>query len=97
MVETVRGRNGGLKLAIEPDRINIGAVVRSTETDFFMAECFDSTSNTCAYAHACQLKNVLDHATQAYLAVLDEVTLEDLVGSKSKKMKFLLPEQALHS
>ena len=40
MVETVRGRNGGIKLNKEPVDINIGDVVRYTETDFFIAECF---------------------------------------------------------
>ncbi len=79
MVETVRGRNGGLKLKKEPAEINIGAVVRNTETDFFMAECFDRASNACVYAPSCILKGVLRTATEAYLAVLDGATLEDLI------------------
>lgn len=84
LVDTVRGRNGGLRLALAPEQINIGQVVRSTETDFFMAECFDGTSSTCSYAMACRLKDVLDQATVAYLAVLDSVTLADLVQKKSR-------------
>ena len=80
MVETVRGRNGGLMLNKEPAEINIGKVVRNTETDFFMAECFDRTRNACIYAPACALKGVLSAATAAYLQVLDAVTLEDLIG-----------------
>ena len=47
IVETVRGRNGGLRLAREPSEINIGTVVRETESDFFMAECFNKDNNTC--------------------------------------------------
>jgi Rrf2 family nitric oxide-sensitive transcriptional repressor len=79
MVETVRGRNGGLRLHKRPAEINVGAVVRHTETDFFMAECFNSGSNACIYSQACALKGVLAAATEAYLAVLDGVTLEQLL------------------
>src|SRR5689334_12473819 len=49
LVETVRGRNGGLRLKREPADINIGAVVRESESDFYMAECFDGEHNTCAF------------------------------------------------
>lgn len=86
MVETVRGRNGGLRLNREPADINIGEVVRNTETDFYMAECFDPSGNQCLYSPACALKSVLRSATAAYLAVLDNVTLESLVkNGKSGK------------
>lgn len=95
VVETVRGRNGGLRLKTEPARINIGQIVRQTENDFFMAECFDRASNTCAYAPACELKSVLGTATAAYLSVLDKVTLQDLIANdptkkiRSKTIKFI--------
>jgi len=79
IVETVRGRNGGLRLKREPEEINIGALVRETETDFYMAECFDRDNNQCALTSACKLKRVLTQATSAYLAVLDNVTLAGLL------------------
>lgn len=79
IVETVRGRNGGLQLGREPAQINIGAVVRLTEPDFFMAECFDKDRNACVLTPSCGLKGVLRSATAAYLDVLDSVTLENLV------------------
>ncbi len=85
MVETVRGRNGGLKLKKEPGDINIGEVVRNTETDFFMAECFDRKKNQCAYLPSCKLKEVLHSATVAYLKVLDDVTLDDLIGKEGRR------------
>jgi Rrf2 family nitric oxide-sensitive transcriptional repressor len=86
LVETVRGRNGGLRLRKEPALINIGAVVRATETDFFMAECFDRANSTCVYTPACGLKTVLGKATAAYLDVLDGVTLEDLIGKGGRRI-----------
>ena len=79
VVESLRGRNGGLKLGKEPCEINIGAVVRSTEPDFYMAECFDPKKNLCMMSKACSLKGVLYSATAAYLQVLDGVTLESLI------------------
>lgn len=82
IVETVRGRNGGLRLKREPDDINIGMVVSNTETDFYMAECFNRSTNTCVYAPSCILKGVLSDATEAYLAVLNGVTLADLIAKK---------------
>ena len=85
MVETVRGRNGGIRLNKNPSEINIGEVVRSTETDFFMAECFDSENTSCAYSSFCTLKGALSAATAAYLAVLDRVTLDDLLKKDGKQ------------
>ena len=46
MVETVRGRNGGIRLNKEPVDIRIGEVIRNTESDFNMAECFDREKNS---------------------------------------------------
>jgi Rrf2 family nitric oxide-sensitive transcriptional repressor len=84
-VESLRGRNGGLRLGREPDQINIGAVVRSTEPDFYMAECFDPGKNHCIMSAACSLKGVLYRATAAYLTVLDGVTLDKLMTPGSSR------------
>lgn len=87
LVETVRGRNGGLRLRLEPDAINIGEVVRHSETDFYMAECFDPDNVSCNLAPSCALKGVLAKATAAYLAVLDGVTLKELIANEKKPGK----------
>ena len=87
MVETVRGRNGGLRLNQPPERINIGAVVRNTESDFYMAECFERGNTACVYAPACVLKGALHAATAAYMAVLDDVTLADLIKPPQRGKK----------
>ena len=79
LVETVRGRNGGLRLGKEPKDINIGALVRATETDFFMAECFDRDTDICPLTQDCKLKHTLNDATRAFLAVLDQQTLADML------------------
>lgn len=81
LVETVRGRNGGLRLGREPSEIRVGDVVRSTESDFFIAECFDPEKPGCIYSASCALKGVLGRANAAFLGVLDGVTLDTLTGS----------------
>ena len=84
-IDTVRGRNGGLRLGREPSEIVIGEVVRRTETDFFMASCFDAASTGCMYSAACALKGELAKATAAFLDVLDAVTLEQMVIKEERK------------
>lgn len=78
-LQTSRGRGGGLRLLKNPNEINLGDMVRHTETDFRLVECFDSTINTCTLTEHCQLKQVLGLALKSYLAELDKVTLADVV------------------
>jgi len=87
MVTTVRGRNGGLKLGTEPVDINIGNVVRQTESDFYMAECFQGGNNRCVYTSACVLEDALVAATAAYLSVLDGLTLDMLTSTVNSAVK----------
>lgn len=82
-VETVRGRNGGIRLAKEPSDINIGQIVRHTEDDFNLVECFNPDANQCVITPACGLRHALNEALQAYLKVLDQYTLSDLVTNKA--------------
>jgi Rrf2 family nitric oxide-sensitive transcriptional repressor len=79
-VETVRGRSGGLRLGREPADIRIGDVVRQTESDFYMASCFDANAPTCLYAPGCEMRGALARATNAFLEVLDGITLEQMVA-----------------
>ena len=77
-VETVRGRNGGVRLAKPANAINLGALVRHTETGFELADC-----GQCLIAPACGLTGVFAEATRAFLAVFDKYTLADLIGRRS--------------
>ena len=79
LVVSVRGRQGGLRLAKEPAEINVGAVVRSTEPSWDLVECFDLDTNTCPIEPACGLKGVLVRAQHAFMGVLSEHTLADFV------------------
>ncbi len=79
LLETSRGRGGGLRLLKPADQIRIGDVVRMTETDFKQVECFDAEHNSCRITGFCRLKDALSEAMDAYLAVLDACSLADMI------------------
>lgn len=80
VLETMRGRGGGLRLLKAPADIRLGDVVRSSETDFRLVECFDRSTNACSLTPSCRLKGVFHAALQAYFNELDAATLADIVG-----------------
>ncbi len=86
-VETLRGRGGGLRLAKPPSHIRVGDVIRVTEEDLDLVECFNKDRNSCVITKACRLQGVLSEALDAYLAVLDGYSLEDLISDDTALMK----------
>ncbi|UAL46265.1 Rrf2 family transcriptional regulator [Sutcliffiella horikoshii] len=90
-VETIRGRNGGLMLAKEPKEVNIGELVRQTEEDFHIVECFQDHAS-CVISPHCKLKGVLYQATQAFISVLDQYTLADLIINKEQLTTLLFTD-----
>jgi Rrf2 family transcriptional regulator, nitric oxide-sensitive transcriptional repressor len=78
LIETTRGRGGGLRLSKEPEAIRVGDVVRASETDFRLVECFDARTNLCTLTPSCRLKHVFEAALEAYFKVLDGATLADM-------------------
>lgn len=81
-LETTRGRGGGLRLMKPAAQIGLGDVVRLTETDFTLVECFEPSYDQCGLSGRCQLQSVLHQALEAYFRVLDGVTLADLVAQQ---------------
>lgn len=88
-VETVRGRNGGVRLARAADTIKLGELVRKTEENLTLVECFDMATNTCPIAPVCTLSGVLEQALDAFLAVLDSRTLADAIGPREQLIPLL--------
>ncbi len=77
LVQTVRGRNGGIRLARQADQITLAEVVRLTEDSLAMAECFD-TETDCPLVANCQLTGALREALDAFFDVLSRYTVDDL-------------------
>ena len=78
LLETTRGRGGGIRLLKPPQQIRIGDVLRQSETDYRLVECFDASTDACTLTPACRLKAVLRRALKAWFAELDAVTLADM-------------------
>ncbi len=74
----VRGRSGGLELAREPADIRLGDVVRASEPDFALVECF-ATGNQCIITRCCRMPDVLNEALNAFVKTLDKYTLADVM------------------
>lgn len=87
-VRTVRGRNGGLRLARRPEEINVGRLVRETEERLDLVECLGQRGN-CVVAPACVLRGALVEALGAFLAVLDGYTLADLLAPQAELRRLL--------
>lgn len=92
-VESVRGKGGGLRLACPPEAIGIGEVIRSTEETLALAECFDPGHSRCPVAGTCALQRVLGRSLSAFLAVLDEYTLVDLLRPRGGLGRLLFTER----
>jgi len=82
LVLTTRGRGGGLRLAGDPRDMRIGDIVRGTESDFRLVECFGEGITSCSLGSACRLKSVFAGALQAYFDALDRHTVADLVPAE---------------
>jgi Rrf2 family nitric oxide-sensitive transcriptional repressor len=94
---TTRGRHGGLKLARPAKEILIGEVVRSTEPDFDLLECFNPATDQCVITRFCGLKSVIFNAQASFLGVLDKYTLADIARAPKKTLPSFKSIPIIHS
>jgi len=86
-IVTTRGKNGGMCLARRAEEIGIGEVIRKTEPNLDLVECFNKKSNTCVISPVCNLKSVLDEARANFLSTLDRYTIADTLHMESMLAK----------
>ena len=89
LIETVRGRNGGIRLAKPASEITLFDAVRVTEDNFAMAECFETDTADCPLVDSCALNEALRKALGAFFDVLSGYTIDDLVKSKPEMRSLL--------
>ncbi|MEP1230726.1 MAG: Rrf2 family transcriptional regulator [Litorimonas sp.] len=89
-VEAIRGRSGGLKLAMPAEDINIGRFVRDMEAGSALVECFPGGSGGCLITPSCRLKGMLANAMEAFYESLGQFTLADLINSNAPLREALL-------
>jgi len=90
VIESVRGKGGGIRLAREPAEIRLGAVVRNSEGAGPIVECLSDDPTCCKIAPVCRLTAILVRAFESLYATLDEYTLADLVDDPRKLSVFLV-------
>ena len=77
-LETVRGKGGGIRLGKPANKIKVGDVVLSMESDFNIVECFSGSVN-CKFAKNCKLAGVIDGALEGFIKHLNRHTLADII------------------
>lgn len=90
-LDTVRGRNGGVRLSRPAEEIRLGDVVRITEAPLELAECFNAETNNCPLPDVCRLRQTWNKALEAFFLVLDEVTVADIAANKGELLDRLQP------
>lgn len=93
-LENTRGRGGGIRLARPAAKIRLDEIVRATEPNFRMVECFDTENNRCLITKPCRLRRVLDEALKAWMGVLKKYTLADLVERNLALARMLVGPEA---
>jgi Rrf2 family nitric oxide-sensitive transcriptional repressor len=88
-LETIRGKNGGIRLARRPGQINVGAIVRDMEEELNVLGCLDGGEEYCRIQRCCVLRSALRDATNAFLATLDRYTIEDLIRPRHALARLL--------
>jgi Rrf2 family transcriptional regulator, nitric oxide-sensitive transcriptional repressor len=91
-VETVRGRNGGLRLFEHSSALTVGEVVRAAESDFALVACLpdaDGSHRDCAIRSQCRLKGVFESARSAFFAELDRHTIRDIAQPNAPLLALL--------
>jgi Rrf2 family transcriptional regulator, nitric oxide-sensitive transcriptional repressor len=82
IIKTTRGKNGGIAMAVDPADVNLGSLVFKLEPNFDLVPCFNKEKSNCCIAPVCKLKCILSDAQKAFMAVLNQYTLADVVENR---------------
>ena len=76
---SLKGRNGGIKLGMDPNDINLGKLLEITEDNLDILECFSIENNTCSLNNCCKLKPIINDALESFKLELSKYTLDDIL------------------
>lgn len=96
LLESMRGKNGGYRLAKPAEEMTVGAILKVTEGSLAPVPCFDSckTGAGCEKSHTCislPIWRELDILIDTYL---ESVTVADLVNQEQASMAGAFLEQS---
>jgi Rrf2 family nitric oxide-sensitive transcriptional repressor len=89
-VQSIRGKNGGIRLAKKAEDINVGKVIRELENHLDAVNC---SKPACQIASCCELKQALALAMEAFLTKMEEYSLADIVQNKPELIPLWQAEQ----
>jgi len=89
LINTTRGKNGGITLAANPAKINLGTLIQQLESHFDLVPCFNAEKSNCCIAPACKLKRILQEAQKSFMNVLNQYTLADVLQNQSDLRRLL--------
>ena len=98
LLETVRGRHGGVRLGKPANEITLLEIIMLTEENFALAECFEDGGADCPLIGECDLNSALREALGAFFSVLEGYTVADLAQKKRslrERLGLILPEPEL--
>jgi len=88
-VRSIRGKHGGILLAVSPESINLGKIILQLERNLDIVECFNAKKNTCNITPACRLKGVFKEAEDAFLKTLTKYSLAHLIQNKMELKRLI--------
>ncbi|ARG96542.1 Rrf2 family transcriptional regulator [Legionella micdadei] len=89
IIKTVRGKSGGITMALNPSSINLGELILQLEPNFDLVPCFNQEKANCCIAPVCRLKRILFEARKVFMAVLKEYTLADILHNRGELNQLL--------
>lgn len=95
LVESTRGKGGGIRLARPPEKVRLGDVVRSSEGNAPIVECLGDDPSACCIVPVCRLRGILAGAFDSLYDALNEYTVADLVNRPRSLAQVLRPAEAL--
>ncbi|HDP0036541.1 TPA: Rrf2 family transcriptional regulator [Legionella pneumophila] len=89
LIKTIRGKNGGILMAAQPEAVNLGQLITQLEPHFDLVPCFNKEKANCCIAPVCKLKGILHEAQAAFMNILGRYTLADVLHNKNELSVFL--------
>lgn len=78
-INSLKGRNGGLRLGLPPEKINLGEVLRLTEENMNLVECMNIPSCCSAMQGGCKLKGIINNSLNVFIEEMSKYTLADIL------------------
>ncbi|CAM2767347.1 Rrf2 family transcriptional regulator [Legionella worsleiensis] len=88
LIKTIRGKNGGILMAAQPEAVNLGQLIAKLEPHFDLVPCFNKEKANCCIAPVCKLKGILHEAQAAFMDILERYTLADMLQNKNELSVF---------